>query len=323
MSATLAAIPARGTDRPAWAMTLILLAAMLAAPFLVGSYIVYLLSLTLIFSIVALGLNVLTGLSGQISLGHAGFFAIGAYGTGLLTQKAGVPFPISLLAGAVIATAIGAIAALPALRLKNLYLAIATLGLGTVIQKTLFEWQGMTGGGAGLELAPATIGPLALREAAPLYYVILAVTCAGIWCARNIGRGRTGRAMQMLRESEVAAGTLAIPVARYKVIAFAVSAFYAAIAGGLYAYLVRYINPEGFNTGLSISFLSMIVIGGLGSVPGSIIGAAFYVALPELFRAIKDAPGLVFGLTLIIVMVFLPDGLWSLVSRIRERSWQR
>ena len=321
MSAAAVAAQA-GVGRPAWAMSLALLAALIAAPWLVGNYVLYLLSLTCVFSLVALGLNLLTGFTGQISLGHAGFFAIGAYATGLLT-RAGLAFPVSVVVGGVISTAVGAVAALPALRLRNLYLAIATLGLGTVVQKTLFEWQGLTGGGAGLTLAPARLGKLSLRGPVALYYVILAVACLGVWVARNLARGRTGRAMQMLRESGVAAGTLGIDVARYKVAAFAISAFYAAVAGGLYAYLVRYINPEEFNTGLSISFLSMIVIGGLGSVPGSVVGAAFYVAMPELFRSIKDAPGLVFGATLILVMVFLPDGLWSLAGRVRGRAWRR
>jgi branched-chain amino acid transport system permease protein len=319
MSATVAPLPRM--RRVPWAGLFLL--PLLAAPWLVGNYFLYLLSLTGVFSLVAIGLNVLTGLSGQISLGHAGFFAVGAYATGLLTQKAGVAFPLSLLLGGIISAAMGAIAALPALRLKNLYLAIATLGLGTVIQKTLFEWQGMTGGGAGLELAPARIGPFLLRDPTPLYFVILAVTAGGVFSARNITGGRTGRAMILLRDSEIAAGTLGIHVNATKVAAFAISAFYAAIAGGLYAYLVRYINPEGFNTGLSINFLSMIVIGGLGTIGGSVLGAAFYVALPELFRSIKDAPGLVFGASLILVMVFLPGGLWSLAAWLRGAAWRR
>lgn len=322
MTAVAAAAPAAGIGRLSLAV-LLLLASLLAAPWLLGSYLLYLLSLTCIFSLVALGLNVLTGLSGQISLGHAGFFAIGAYGTGVLTQKAGLPFPLSLVASGVIATMVGGLAALPALRLKNLYLAIATLGFATVVQKILFEWQSLTGGGGGLELAPARLGSVTLHDPMSLYYVILAVTCLGAWCAGNVARGRTGRAMQMLRDSDVAAGTLGIHVARYRVAAFAISAFYAAIAGGLYAYLVRYINPEGFNLSLSINFLSMIVIGGLGTVPGAILGAAFYVALPEVFRAVKDAPGLVFGATLILVMVFLPGGLWSLIAGGRGWTWRR
>ena len=128
-----------------------------------------------------------------------------------------------------------------------------------------------------------------------------------------MSRGRTGRALLIIKESEIAAASLGIHIARYKVTAFAISAFYAAIAGGLFAYLVRYINPESFNVGLSIAFLSMVVIGGLGTIGGSIVGAAFYVIVPELLRGIKDAPGLVFGLLLVVVMVFMPRGLWGML----------
>jgi len=131
----------------------------------------------------------------------------------------------------------------------------------------------------------------------------------GAWMANKVAHGRTGRALAMLRESEVAAGCLGIRISHYKVIAFALSAFYAAIAGGLYAYLVRYINPESFNTNMSIMFLAMIVIGGMGSIPGALMGAAFYVIVPELLRGFKEAPGLVFGLSLVAVMVLMPTGL--------------
>ena len=297
-----------------------IIALLLVLPWLVGGYGVYLLSLTGVFSLVAIGLNVLTGLTGQISLGHAAFFAIGAYGTGLLTQRAGVPMPLALLAASLLSAAVGALAALPALRLRNLYLAIATLGLGTVVQKTLFEWRGLTGGGGGLTLAPPRLFGVAIGNGIGLYYVVLLLAGVGLWAAGNIVRGRSGRAMRMLRESEIAAGTLGIPVARAKVAAFALSAFYAAVAGGLYGFVVGYVSPEGFGIALSISFISMIVIGGLGSSGGPVLGAAFYVLLPELFRGIKDAPGLVFGLALVVVMVALPGGLWGLPARLRGRG---
>jgi branched-chain amino acid transport system permease protein len=142
----------------------------------------------------------------------------------------------------------------------------------------------------------------------------------GLFGAWNVSRGRTGRALLVIKDSEIAAGSLGIHAAQYKVIAFAISAFYASIAGGLFAYLVRYINPESFSVGLSISFLSMVVIGGLGTIGGSILGAAFYVIVPELLRGIKDAPGLVFGLLLVVVMVFMPQGLWGMLRRIWQRS---
>jgi branched-chain amino acid transport system permease protein len=289
------------------------------APLGVNGYGVYVLTLTEIFAIVALGLNLLTGYAGQISLCHAAFFGVGAYATAILTQKAGVPFLLSLVIGALVTAAIGALAAVPAMRLKNLYLAIATLGLGVVLQKIIFEWRSLTNGGGGFALPAPSIAGFELG-AAGLYYLTLACLILGLWGAWNVSRGRTGRALVIIKESEIAASSLGIPSARYKVTAFAISAFYAAIAGGLFAYLVRYINPESFNVGLSIAFLSMVVIGGLGTIGGSIVGAAFYVVVPELLRGIKDAPGLVFGLLLVIVMVLMPQGLWGIMRQLARRA---
>jgi len=290
-----------------------------AAPFGLNGYGLYLLTLTGIFALVALGLNLLTGYAGQISLCHASLFGVGAYATAILTQKAGLPYLISLLIGALLTTAIGALAAIPALRLKNIYLAIATLGFGVVLQKIIFEWRSLTGGGGGLALAAPIIGGYEVG-ATGLYYLTLAFMILGLLGAWNVSRGRTGRALLVIRESEIAAGSLGIHAPRYKVTVFAISAFYAAIAGGLFAYLVRYINPESFSVGLSISFLSMVVIGGLGTIGGSIVGAVFYVIVPELLRGIKDAPGLAFGLLLVIVMVFMPQGLWGMLRRLWRRS---
>ncbi len=293
------------------------LALLVAAPFVLNGYMLYVLTLVGIFSLVGLGLNLLTGYAGQISLAQAAFFGVGAYATAIPTERLGVPFPLSLLAGSLFTAALGALAGMPALRLKSLYLAIATLGYGLILQKILFEWRGLTGGGGGMELKPASIGPISLASGPAMYFVVLAVVCLGTWMAANVARGRTGRALAMIRASEIAAGSLAISTPRYKIVAFALSAFYAGLAGGLYAYMVRYLNPESFNTGLSIAFLSMIVIGGLGTVGGSIVGAIFYVVVPELFRDFKDAPGLVFGVFVVVVMVFLPEGLWGLKRRLR------
>jgi len=290
-----------------------------AAPLGLNGYGLYLVTLTGIFALVALGLNLLTGYAGQISLCHASLFGVGAYATALLTQKAGFSYLVALLVGALFTTAIGAIAAVPALRLKNIYLAIATLGFGVVLQKIIFEWRSLTGGGGGLALNAPSIAGYEI-DATGLYYLTLAFLTVGLIGAWNVSRGRTGRALLVIRESEIAAGSLGIHAARYKVTVFAISAFYAAIAGGLFAYLVRYINPESFSVGLSISFLSMVVIGGLGTIGGSVVGAIFYVIVPELLRGIKDAPGLVFGLLLVVVMVFMPQGLWGMLRRLARRS---
>jgi branched-chain amino acid transport system permease protein len=290
-----------------------------AAPFVLNGYGLYVLTLTGVFALVALGLNLLTGYAGQISLCHAAFFGVGAYATAILTQKAGVPYLLSILAGGLFTAAVGAIVAVPAMRLRSLYLAIATLGFGVVLQKIIFEWRSLTNGGGGLALSAPNIGGYELG-ATGLYYLTLGFVVLGLWGAWNVSRGRTGRALLIIKESEIAAGALGIPAARYKVIAFAISAFYAAVAGGLFAYLVRYIHPENFSATLSIAFLSMVVIGGLGTIGGSIVGAAFYVIVPELLRGIKDAPGLVFGLLLVIVMVLMPQGLWGIVRRLTRRG---
>ena len=280
-----------------------------------GGYFVYLLNLIGIFGLVAIGLNILIGFSGQTSLGHAGFFAIGAYASALFTLRLGLPFWLAIPLAGVLATLVGALIALPALRLKNLYLAIATLGFGIVMQKIIFEWRSMTGGGGGLQVPPAMLFGLSVAETSRMTWVIAAALAAGTWAASKLAAGRTGRALIMLRESEAAAGCTGIHVARYKVIAFALSAFYTAFAGGLYANLVRYINPESFDVNMSIMFLAMIVIGGLGSVRGALLGAAFYVAVPEAVRGFKDAPGLIFGLALMLVVILLPGGLVSLFRK--------
>lgn len=293
---------------------------LLAAPFVLNSYMLYVLTLVGVFSLVALGLNIVTGYAGQISLAQAGFFGVGAYATAIPCERLGVPFPVALAGGSLATAALGALAGTPALRLKSLYLAIATLGYGLILQKILFEWRGLTGGGGGMELKSAAIGPISLASGPAMYGVVLATVVLGTWLASNLARGRTGRALVMVRASELAAGSLAISAARYKIVAFALAAFYAGLAGGLYAYMVRYLNPESFGTGLSIAFLSMVVIGGLGTVGGSILGAVFYVVVPEIFRDFKDAPGLVFGLALILVMVFLPNGLWGLRQRLSPRA---
>ena len=205
---------------------------------------------------------------------------------------------------------------MPALRLKNIYLAIATLGFGVVLQKIIFEWRSLTGGGGGLALAAPSIAGYEIG-ATGLYYLTLRLHDASACSAPGMSAAAAPAARcSSSRTARSPPDRSGFTPPRYKVTAFAISAFYAAIAGGLFAYLVRYINPESFSVGLSISFLSMVVIGGLGTIGGSIVGAMFYVIVPELLRGIKDAPGLVFGLLLVVVMVFMPQGLWGMMRRL-------
>lgn len=264
---------------------------LMALPQVLGGYPVYLASLIGVYSLVAIGLNILVGFSGQISLGHAGFFALGAYGSALLTIRLGLPVWLSIPLAASLTAVVGAIIAIPALRLRNLYLAIATLGFGVVVQKLIFEWRSLTGGGAGLEVSTAAVGGGGAQGVdQQMYYLVLVALALALWTSTNLLRSRTGRALVILRDSEIAASSMGIEVSRHKVIAFALSAFYTAVAGGLLAFIIRYLNPEGFNVNLSIMFLAMVVIGGLGSIPGALLGASFYVLIPEIFRDGRTHP---------------------------------
>ena len=279
-------------------------------------YVLYLVCLALVYAIVALGLNLLIGYAGQFSLGHAGFLAIGAYASAVLTQRFGWPFLLALPAAGLLTAGVGFLLGLPALRLSGPYLALVTLGFGLSIPQ-LVLWRGeLTGGAGGLrDLPPASVLGLELRSESAYYYLVLVVIVALTLFARNVVQSHTGRAFIAIRDSEIAAQAMGVNLTRYKTTAFALSAFYAGVAGSLYAHLIRFISPESFTVILSVEFLTMIVVGGLGSVSGSIVGALFLTALPEVFArlpVLKDFKNLfivVFGAVLILTILFFPRGL--------------
>ena len=314
-----------------------LIAVLALIPFFSPNYYLYMINYMAINVLVAMGLNILVGYTGQISLGHAGFFAIGAYTTVLLIMKAGIPFPIALLCGGLLAALFGFILGLPALRLEGPYLAIATLGFGMAITQIIGRWQYL-GGRMGIEVPHMTIGPLTIAGDRSLYYVIMTVTFLMVLAARNLLKTRVGRAFIAIRDSDIAAETMGVNLTYYKTLAFAVSAFYAGIAGGLMAFVLGYINPNSFNFILSILFLAMIVVGGVGSVLGSIMGGALISFLNLKLDAIQELPllgsllvtisnewmsvsglpnvaSIVFGLILILIIVFEPLGLYGIWIR--------
>ena len=313
------------------------LIALLSVPSLLGvvpgiapSYILYLISLGLIYAMVAIGLNLLVGRTGQISLGHAGFFAIGAYTSALLTSRLDLPFAVALPVAGLLTAAVGFLLGLPALRLTGPYLAVATLGFGLAVPQ-LVVWQGSwTGGSSGLHsLPPASfaIGPLSVvvRTDQDFYYVALGVLILLTIFARNIVSSHTGRAFVAIRDSEPAARAMGVDLVRYKTTAFAVSAFYAGIAGSLYAYLLHGISPEDFTVLLSIDFLTMIVLGGLGSVSGALSGAFLLTVLQNMLtrlpvlRDFKNLYIVVLGVVLILTITFLPGGIAGAARSVRMR----
>lgn len=274
-----------------------------------SSYPVYMLNLILIYCMAALGLQLLIGISGQISLGHAAFMAIGSYTSALLTAKLHLPFLVGLLAAALLTALIGFALGLPALRLHGPYLALATISFGTALPELLAKWEPLTGGHAGMLVPTASIGPLVLGNEYSLYYLNLGVLIFLFWFSMNLLRSRFGRAWQSLRESEIAAQSMGVNLAFAKTSAFALSAAYGGIAGSLYAHLVGFISPIDFNSFMSLQLLAMLVVGGLGSLPGSIVGATTVNLLLAFLSRTRGWSLIIEGILVIVTVWFLPTGL--------------
>lgn len=292
---------------------------LLSWPLLTGgkSFLSYTASLVGIYIVLSLGLNILTGYAGQISIGHAAFMAIGAYTSALLTVR-GVPFWFALPIAGAAAGAVGWLLGFPALRLHGHYLAIATLGFAAAVQQIITTWDGVTGGHMGLKVGKPSFFGFPLNTDVRFYYVTLAFVAVMVLLSVNLLRSRVGRAFKAVRDSEVAAQAMGISLARYKTTAFGISAAYAGLAGSVYAHMIGYIGPADFTVGLSLNLLAAIVVGGLGSVPGSVYGGAFIALLPMLFSRVKNLPYVLTGAVLIAVVIFLPYGLASLGFEVRR-----
>jgi branched-chain amino acid transport system permease protein len=287
-----------------------LIAALILWPLLVPSYFVFLLSLTLANAVVAIGLNLLSGYTNQLSFGHAGFLAIGAYTAALLTVHApALPVIATLLLAGIVTGAIGVGLGIPCLRLEGLYLTMATLAFGFVVSEVILNLDAITRGADGLRVPAPRLGGLFLGSDVSRYYLVVAVTGLLVAAAENLMRTRTGRAFLAIRESEIAAQSAGIPVAAYKTIAFGLSAFYTGVAGGLFAFTVGYLSPDAFDVSLSVDFVTMIILGGLGSVLGSIVGAAVVTVLHDWLAAFQNFRPLIFGTILIACMLFMPGGI--------------
>lgn len=251
--------------------------------------------------ILALGLNIIVGLTGQLSLGHAAFMSVGAFTGALLTIKTGMPFILTILLSGLITATVAAAIGWPILRLTGDYLAICTLGFAEIV-KVVFLNLEITNKALGLTVpTPKTLLPMPL--------VVLVVVCLTIIASAFIQNSRFGRALKAIRDDEIAAESMGINIARYKVQSFAVSAFMAGTGGCLYAHFLGYINPSDFGFLKSIDMLSMIVLGGLGSIPGAVFGASILSAAPEFLRFMSQYRMLVYGALLVFLMVFRPNGL--------------
>ncbi|WP_461207067.1 branched-chain amino acid ABC transporter permease [Clostridium sp. DL1XJH146] len=275
-----------------------------------------------IYIIVAIGYNLLLGFGGQISLGHAAFIGLGAYITANLSIRFDANFLVSMAVSVIITGLLGVVLGIPALRLEGNYLAIATLGFGVAMEHIFMEFEGLTGGFSGLTgVASPSIFGFEFGSRLSMYYFILFFIVLAIIIARNIINSKTGRALMALRDSEIAAESLGINIAKYKTIAFAVSAAYAGLAGSLWAFLFKAVYAQSFGTAVSLNLLAMVVIGGLGTISGSIIGAVLMIILPEYTKAIPlaNSATIITGILLIVIVMYSPYGLVELYGRLKYK----
>jgi branched-chain amino acid transport system permease protein len=309
-------------------------------PFISSPFILYVLNTIGIYAISAVGLNLLIGYTGQISLGQGAFFGVGAYTGAILATKAGFPFWAAVPAAGLFTAAVGMIFGIPSVRLKHLYLTIATLAGQFIIEYVMVQWESLTGGAEGISVIGVSLFGLDLGNDRTFYYVIFVSLVVMTWIAVNLVRTRYGRAFVAIRDNDRAAEGMGIPIFLYKLLSFGISSFYAGFAGALYAFYMISITPEPFNLWLSVVFIAMIIIGGLGSIPGAVFGAIFIVTLEEVLShgteylmnvgastgiAITIAPlrEFVFGLAIVLFIIFEPKGLaevWRIV-RSNFRLW--
>lgn len=309
----------------------LLVVALCVAPLVLDVFTTSVMNLIFISVIGAVSLNLLTGVCGQISLGHGAFIGVGAYAAGQCSLH-GVPFPLAILTGGLITAMVGMVFGVPSLRLKGIYLAIATLAAQLVLEYVFLHGGALTGGSNGLLLDPPQMFGFSFDTEGRMYYLLFAFAAASLLMVSNIMRSKYGRAFVSIRDFYLSAEIVGVNLFWYKLIAFGVSSFLAGVAGGLWGHYTGYISAEQFNIGLSISYLAMIIIGGLGSVIGSVFGAIFIVLLPEVLNILANGVGAyfpdiaqhivalregVFGLVLILFLIFEPEGLanrWRLAK---------
>ena len=292
----------------------------LVAPPLLGAYGQFIYATVLVYFLVALSLTILTGFAGQISIGHAGFWAVGAYGSAIVVTHLGAPFPVGIATGLCVGALFGFLVALPALRVQGHYLAIATLSFAVLVQQVLFEWESLTGGRKGLAVPRPVMFGYEFSEDWSYVYLLLAIAVLAALITRNFRRSHSGQALMALKASPVAAQVAGVGRARHLIVAFTVSGALTGLSGALYAHLIGYLSTDSFTLGVSLTFLSMAVLGGLGSYAGALLGAVYMTLAPEIFREFKQAQMLVYGIALILCIRYLPGGFASIPAVLRGRG---
>jgi branched-chain amino acid transport system permease protein len=325
-----------------WTVAVLAVIFFLLIPLTLHEYYLSVANLVWIAIVGALGLNILVGYTGQVSIGHGAFMSVGAYTAANLATRLDSPWPVNLLAGGLMAAAVGAVVGIPSLRIKGLYLAIATLAGQLIIEWTINHVTFISGGvQASISVPRPRLGSMVLSSQRDMYYFLLVFVVIAIVGTMNLVRSRVGRAFIAIRDQDIAAEIIGIDIFRYKLLAFAISSFYAGVTGVLYTYFLGIANYEQFQIGVSIDYLAMIIVGGLGSVLGSIFGAIFITLLPIVIRLSMESFGsvffnpqtvlnlipnlrlMLFGALIIFFLVVEPDGLNRLWRNIRNyfRIW--
>jgi branched-chain amino acid transport system permease protein len=290
------------------------LALLIALPHFTSGYVIYLANLLLTFTVLCLGLHIVIGEAGQFSLAHAAFYGIGIYAAGIAGTQYAMPFPVSMLLGGLAAGLVGLVIGMLALRMRDIYLALATFAFGEAMQWVFQNWNAVTGGPNGLRMAPARLFGLELVTDKDAYLFVLASTILMLGLTILISRARLGRAFRALRESEVAAQAMGIPVRQTKLTAFALSAFFAGVAGGMFTLFSTYIHPDSLGFQTTILVLTMVVVGGLGSIGGAVGGAIAFGLISELLRQAPSYQEIAYGLILVLFMMYAPKGLFAFLS---------
>ncbi|CAH2601715.1 Branched-chain amino acid ABC transporter permease [Rhodovastum atsumiense] len=269
----------------------------------------------LIFALLAASMHLVTGVAGLLQLGHAAFYGVGAYTAALLASRAGAPMALTLPAAGLVTAIVALLVALPTMRLVSIYFAVATLGIGQMLYLLMLNWVDLTRGPLGVMLFGEQ-SLLGIDLASPLrrYLLVAAITAASIWVIARLSHSYYGNALRALREDDQCADAMGIDTIRLKIESFAISGFFAGLAGALWAHTAGYISPPDFGFTQSILVLAMVVVGGLGSLPGAVVGALILILLPELLRPLGDIRNLLVGFVLFGVILFLPKGLIGEVS---------
>jgi len=285
-----------------------------------SSYYFRVAALVWVSALAAIGLNILMGKAGQVSLGHAGFFGIGAYAVAILPTHFGLHALLAVVVGALVSALLAFLVGRPILRLKGHYLAIATLGLGVLVAMVITTESGWTGGPDGMPVAKLTLFGWRASGSTTWYWITAGLLLVGTWFALNLDDTPTGRAFRALHDSEVAARTAGIHVNRFKLQAFVIAAVYASVAGSALAMMNGFVNPDQAGFLHSVELVTMVVLGGLGSIVGSIVGAAVLIVLPQLLTVFQDYEHFLLGLIIIVSMIFMRDGMVPMLAKLTARA---